>query len=136
MPPELARALTNDEFRLDYQPKVDLISGKVVGVEALIRWHHPTRGRLGPDLFIPLAEASGQIGDVTRWVMRTAVGQWRRWRDRGLEISIAVNFFPAAISTKSIFRTCSKICAAPTAWRARSSSSRSPRRRRPPTRSR
>src|SRR5260221_703311 len=92
MPIELARALANNEFRLDYQPKIDLTSGKVTGVEALVRWHHPTRGRLGPDLFIPLAEESGQIGALTRWVVRTAVDQWRRWRDLGLEISIAVNF--------------------------------------------
>jgi EAL domain-containing protein (putative c-di-GMP-specific phosphodiesterase class I) len=92
MPLELARALTNDDLRLDYQPKVDLISGRVIGVEALVRWQHPVRGLLAPDLFIPLAEESNQIGDLTRWVMRTAVAEWRRWHDIGLEISIAVNF--------------------------------------------
>jgi EAL domain-containing protein (putative c-di-GMP-specific phosphodiesterase class I) len=92
MPIELARALANDELRLDYQPKVDLMSGRLVGVEALVRWQHPVRGLLGPDLFIPLAEESNLIGDLTRWVMRTSVGQWRRWHDVGLDISIAVNF--------------------------------------------
>jgi EAL domain-containing protein (putative c-di-GMP-specific phosphodiesterase class I) len=91
-PQELARALANDELRLDYQPKVDLASGGIIGVEALVRWHHPTRGRLAPDLFIPLAEKTNQIGAVTRWVMGAAVRQWRRWCDRGLDISIAVNF--------------------------------------------
>ena len=92
MSDELARALARRELRLDYQPKVDLTSGAVTGVEALVRWEHPTRGRLGPDSFIPLAEQSGLIGELTRWVMRSAVGQWLRWREVGLEISIAINF--------------------------------------------
>jgi EAL domain-containing protein (putative c-di-GMP-specific phosphodiesterase class I) len=89
---EIAHAIANDELWLDYQPKVDAASGIVTGVEALVRWRHPTRGRLGPDSFIPLAEQSGQIGDLTRWVIRSAVDQSRRWRDAGLEIMIAVNF--------------------------------------------
>ena len=92
MPAELARAIANEELRLEYQPKVNLASGAVTGVEALVRWEHPTRGRLGPDTFIPLAEQSDQIGALTRWVMRTAVAQWRSWREIALEISIAVNF--------------------------------------------
>jgi len=92
MSADLARAIANDELRLDYQPKVEATSGIVSGVEALVRWQHPTRGRLGPDNFIPLAEQSGQIGDLTRWVIRTAVQQAGRWREAGLEISIAVNF--------------------------------------------
>src|SRR5258708_2816493 len=92
MPAELVRAIANNELHLDYQPKVNLASGAVTGVEALVRWHHPVRGRLMPDSFIPLAEQSDQIGELTRWVMRTAVEQWRRWRAVGLEISIAVNF--------------------------------------------
>ncbi|MEJ0068538.1 MAG: EAL domain-containing protein [Pseudomonadota bacterium] len=53
MPTELARAIANDELRLDYQPKIDLGTGTVTGVEALVRWQHPTRGRLGPDSFHP-----------------------------------------------------------------------------------
>jgi EAL domain-containing protein (putative c-di-GMP-specific phosphodiesterase class I) len=92
VPAELARAIANAELQLDYQPKVDVISGTVTGVEALVRWQHPTRGRLGPDRFIPLAEQSDLIGDLTRWVMRTAVAQWCRWREAGTEISIALNF--------------------------------------------
>jgi EAL domain-containing protein (putative c-di-GMP-specific phosphodiesterase class I) len=92
MQTELARALANEELRLDYQPKVNLCSGVVTGVEALARWQHPTRGRLNPDDFIPLAEQSDQIGQLTRWVMRTAVDQWRHWHELGLDISIAVNF--------------------------------------------
>ncbi len=87
----LARAIAHDEFELEYQPKVELTSGRVVGVEALVRWRHPERGRLAPDVFIPLAEASDQIGALTRWVMRTAVAQWRRWHEDGLDVSVAVN---------------------------------------------
>jgi EAL domain-containing protein (putative c-di-GMP-specific phosphodiesterase class I) len=89
---ELARALAADELLLEYQPKVEVTTGSVSGVEALVRWQHPTRGRLGPDSFIPMAEQSDQIGGLTRWVMRTAVDQWRRWHAIGLDISIAVNF--------------------------------------------
>jgi len=92
MQDELARALEAGELRLDYQPKVDLTTGAVIGVEALVRWQHPTRGRLAPDDFIPIAEQSDQIGALTRWVVRSAVDQWRRWHAIGLDISIAVNF--------------------------------------------
>jgi EAL domain-containing protein (putative c-di-GMP-specific phosphodiesterase class I) len=92
MADELADAITGGQLRLDYQPKVDLSTGALNGVEALVRWQHPTRGRLAPDSFIPLAEQSDQIGALTRWVMCAAVDQWRRWHEVGLDISIAVNF--------------------------------------------
>jgi EAL domain-containing protein (putative c-di-GMP-specific phosphodiesterase class I) len=92
MSDELARAIANGELRLEYQPKVDLGTGTLKGVEALVRWQHPTRGRLAPDSFIPLAEQSDQIGSLTRWVMCAAVDQWRRWHELGLDTSIAVNF--------------------------------------------
>ena len=92
MPDDLARAIAGGELRLDYQPKVDLASGSVRGVEALVRWQHPTRGRLAPDSFIPLAEQSDQIGALARWVMCAAVDQWRRWHEVGLDTSIALNF--------------------------------------------
>ena len=92
MATELAQAIARDELRLDYQPKVELATGHVVGVEALVRWQHPERGRLGPDSFVPLAEQTNQIAALTRWVMRHAVTQWRRWRADGLEMTIAVNF--------------------------------------------
>src|SRR5882724_128206 len=89
---ELAHALVSEELQLDYQPKVELTTGAIIGVEALVRWQHPTRGRLSPDVFVPIAEQSELIGALTRWVMRTAVAQWRRWRNDGVEMSIAINF--------------------------------------------
>ncbi|MFI2754248.1 putative bifunctional diguanylate cyclase/phosphodiesterase [Cellulomonas sp. P22] len=80
------------ELELHYQPKIDLDGGKVVGLEALMRWRHPTRGLLPPDLFVPLAEQSGLIHDLTRCALETAVSQLARWRAEGREpLPVAVN---------------------------------------------
>jgi diguanylate cyclase (GGDEF)-like protein len=76
----LRRALHDDELRLHYQPVVTLQAGDMVGVEALIRWQHPERGLLGPADIIPVAEASGLIVDVGRWVLREACRQLATWR--------------------------------------------------------
>jgi diguanylate cyclase (GGDEF)-like protein len=76
---ELHGALTGNEFRLHYQPIIDLASGDVVAVEALIRWLHPTRGLLSPDQFIPMAEETGLIVPVGAWALRTACDQAARW---------------------------------------------------------
>ena len=69
---DLRTAMYNDEFVLHYQPVVDLTRGEVVGVEALIRWLHPTDGLIGPDQFIPVAEASGLIVALGTWVLEQA----------------------------------------------------------------
>jgi diguanylate cyclase (GGDEF)-like protein/PAS domain S-box-containing protein len=76
---QLAKALEQDELALVYQPVVDLDSTTMTGVEALLRWDHPTRGRLAPDRFIPLAESTGAIVPIGRWVLGTACAQLRRW---------------------------------------------------------
>lgn len=80
----LPGALAQDQFILHYQPLVDLMSGRVVGAEALIRWRHPEFGLVRPDLFIPLAEVSGFIAPLGAWVIREAMGQSRAWRAQGI----------------------------------------------------
>jgi predicted signal transduction protein with EAL and GGDEF domain len=88
----LRRALQEDEFVLHYQPKVDIVSGEVVALEALIRWKHPIRGLVGPAAFIPIAEETGLIGAIGEWVLETACAQARAWQDAGLvPVRIAVN---------------------------------------------
>jgi diguanylate cyclase (GGDEF)-like protein/PAS domain S-box-containing protein len=89
---ELRNAIATGELRLHYQPQLSLHSGQVVGLEALVRWQHPTRGLLAPFHFIALAEECGLIIPLGEWVMRTAVQQIRAWQDDGLTpVRVAVN---------------------------------------------
>ena len=89
---ELHHALRRDELVLHYQPAVDLRTGQVRSVEALVRWNHPRRGLLAPDVFIPVAERAGMAGQITEWVLQRACLQARRWLDAGLPSQrIAVN---------------------------------------------
>ena len=88
---DLRAALTNDQFRLMYQPIYQLDDLTLIGVEALIRWEHPTLGQIQPDEFIPLLESSGQIIDVGRWVLREACTQMADWRRRGSDLIVSVN---------------------------------------------
>ena len=88
---ELRTALEGDELVLHYQPKVDLPEGRVSGVEALVRWQHPQRGLLPPSDFLPLAEEARLMQPLTSWVLRSALHQVARWRDDGLQLSVAVN---------------------------------------------
>jgi diguanylate cyclase (GGDEF)-like protein/PAS domain S-box-containing protein len=87
----LRRAIAEDELTLVYQPKVDCRTGEVGGVEALVRWQHPRQGLIQPDRFIPLAEQTGLIRPLTRWVLNAALRQARAWQDEGLTLSVAVN---------------------------------------------
>jgi diguanylate cyclase (GGDEF)-like protein len=88
---ELRQAIAGDELELYYQPKVDVLTERVVHAEALVRWNHPRHGVLRPDEFIPLAEQSGKIGLITKWVIRAAIGQCAAWRREGLDLTVAVN---------------------------------------------
>ncbi len=88
---DLQTALANDEFHLLYQPLFDLDPVHVYGVEALLRWHHPTRGVVGPHEFIPILEETGLIVEVGRWVLREACAQAGAWRAEGHELSLSVN---------------------------------------------
>jgi diguanylate cyclase (GGDEF)-like protein len=88
---ELRQALDRGELLLHYQPKVDLTCGRVIGVEALVRWQHPQRGLIPPDNFIPVAEQSGLIRRLTCWVLEQAVRQLGEWDRAGLDLTIAVN---------------------------------------------
>lgn len=90
-PDELKRAIADGQFVNHYQPKVDIASGAVVGVEALVRWQHPVDGLVYPDQFVPTAEDHGQIDDLTRAVLVNALRQTRLWRDAGIEWRVAVN---------------------------------------------
>jgi diguanylate cyclase (GGDEF)-like protein len=89
---ELRHAIGSDQLYLVYQPQVDIYTGRIIGVEALVRWLHPTRGVISPDMFIPVAEKSGLIVAVGRWVMHESCRQMKRWLDAGVAPPlIAVN---------------------------------------------
>ncbi|HYD59611.1 MAG TPA: EAL domain-containing protein [Noviherbaspirillum sp.] len=99
----LRHAVANNEFVLQYQPKIDLASGGVVGAEALLRWHSPVRGMVQPGLFIPLAEESGLIIEIGAWVLRTACAQNVAWQRAGYpSIPISVNLSPRQLAREDI----------------------------------
>lgn len=88
----LRQALKRGQLSLRYQPQLSLQTGRIVGVEALLRWQHPDLGLVSPDEFIPIAETSGQIVAIGEWVLRQALGQLRRWMDAGLPpLTMGVN---------------------------------------------
>ena len=97
---DLARATDADQLRLEYQPVANLVTGEIVGVEALVRWLHPTLGLLPPADFIPLAEETGEITAVGLWVLATATAhaaQWRATLPHCANLWVAVNLSPFQI---------------------------------------
>ena len=88
---DLRSAIERNELELYYQPKIDGRSGQITGVEALIRWHHPTRGLVMPGLFIPVAERFGLIGAMGNWVIDESCRQLREWLDQGLRMRVSLN---------------------------------------------
>ncbi len=98
---QLRRGIGEGELVLGYQPKLDIQRGCTDGVEALVRWRHPTRGLLFPNEFVDIAESSGLMGRLTVAVLDEALDQCRRWRDSGVELTVAVNISPSDLSDKA-----------------------------------
>jgi diguanylate cyclase len=99
----LRKAITNQELTLFYQPKLDLSTGKVTGMEALVRWQHPEAGMIPPLKFIPLAEETGLILPIGEWVLRAACEQNKSWQEAGLDpIRVAVNLSPRQFQQENL----------------------------------
>ncbi|OSQ47486.1 diguanylate cyclase [Thalassospira alkalitolerans] len=96
---DLGHAIENDELELFYQPIIDIANHRIIGMEALVRWFHPSRGQVSPVDFIPVAERMGIIADVGRWVLNQACNQTREWVDAGYgELTISVNLSPLELA--------------------------------------
>ena len=109
---EILPALARGEFRLVYQPKLNLRAGAFTGVESLARWRHPELGDVSPGEFIPLVESGALIHEFTRWVLRTALEQLGRWHAQGIELTMAVNVSSRNLEEASFVRDVRAICAA------------------------
>ncbi len=106
----LRSALSQNEFELHYQPQVDLLSGSVVGVEALIRWRHPSMGMVRPDRFINLAEETGLIVPIGAWVLRTACRQHSDWQDAGYgPLRVGVNLSARQFADPGLVRQIERV---------------------------
>ena len=107
---DLHKVLERDELIVHYQPQVDLNTGKIIGMEALVRWQHPERGLVSPAEFIPLAEEAGLITSIGEWVLRTACTQNRAWYDAGLPpIRISVNLSTHQLRQQDVVGTITRI---------------------------
>jgi diguanylate cyclase len=91
---KLNEALEHNELALFYQPKICMNSGRVLGVESLARWHHPENGVIPPDVFIQVAENTGMIHRLSRWVLEAALRQSHHWREKGIHLPVAINLSP------------------------------------------
>ncbi|MBU1275893.1 MAG: EAL domain-containing protein [Proteobacteria bacterium] len=99
----LRQAIGNQEFLVHYQPKVELAQGRVVGMEALVRWERPGHGLVSPGEFIPLAEDTGQIVAIGRWVLEQACRQAKAWHDKGhRDLAVSVNLSPRQFQQKDL----------------------------------
>ena len=107
---DLREALARNELHLVYQPQVDYRDHRVVGVEALLRWQHPTQGWVAPDLFIPLAEQNGSIFSIGEWVLDQSCRQLREWHDQGFDdLRLAVNLSTVQLRHNALPRVVSNL---------------------------
>jgi diguanylate cyclase (GGDEF)-like protein len=90
----LRHAIEQDQIVLHYQPKISMNTGRAIGVEALVQWHHPRQGLMPANQFVPVAERTGLIHALSRWVLRMAIAQCSEWKRTGLTIPVAVNLSP------------------------------------------
>ncbi|MDP1989817.1 MAG: EAL domain-containing protein, partial [Syntrophales bacterium] len=106
----LRGALERNEFVLHYQPKIDIRSGRIIGMEALVRWQHPTKGLIPPMQFIPLAEETGLIVPIGEWVLRTACACNKSWQEQGLPpLRIAVNLSARQFAYENLLRDVARV---------------------------
>ncbi len=98
----LRRVAERGELFLEYQPKMDFRSGRIYGMEALVRWNHPGIGRIGPDRFIPVAEETGEIEHIGEWVLHTACAQAQAWRREGHDLCVSVNLSAVQLRQRSL----------------------------------
>ncbi len=107
----LQAGIESDALLLNYLPEVDLLTGVILGTEALVRWRHPTRGLLQPDSFIGVAESTNLAGELGRWVMRSACAEFNRWRSHGVgrDLTLRVNVSPRQLVTSGFVRTVADI---------------------------
>jgi EAL domain-containing protein (putative c-di-GMP-specific phosphodiesterase class I) len=102
-------AVERNEFVLHYQPQISTANGRIVGVEALVRWQHPTLGLISPADFIPIAESSRLIIPIGMWVMTTACEQIVKWHQQGFYISMSINLSPVQVEDSDLGKTISNI---------------------------
>ncbi len=106
---DLRHAIEKDELVPYFQPKIDMVTGKVTGSEALVRWHHETEGFVPPDMFIPIAEQTGLIKQLTYWVVDKAIHQCARWRREGIEVDVSINLSVRNLQDPSLVEYIAKI---------------------------
>jgi len=104
-------ALADNEFVLYFQPKINLRDGTILGVEALIRWQHPTRGLLSPAEFLPMIQGSQLEINIGQWVLSTALSYWHQWKKAGIDIAISINVAPGALLHSDFVENLAATCA-------------------------
>jgi diguanylate cyclase (GGDEF)-like protein len=100
---QLRQAVEREEFVLYFQPKVDVVSSRIVGAEALLRWKHPEQGMISPSRFVPIAEETGLIAEVGQWVLRAACLEAKAWNKAGYPVNVAVNVSPGQFKQRKVW---------------------------------